>query len=119
MYFVAERADNFRIPGFSKDGKTQNPQIVLGLLVGANGTPFACEIFKGNQFEGRTMIPALDAFATRFRLSKPVVVAEAGLMSKEIERLRYQYILGARIKNMEARASNLSAEFAQDRWEVR
>jgi hypothetical protein len=96
LYFEAERADDFRIPGFSKDGKTQNPQIVLGLLVGANGTPLAYEIFKGNQFEGRTMIPVLEAFAKRFRLSKPVVVADAGLMSKdniaELERLGYQYI---------------------------
>jgi len=112
LYFEAERADDFRIPGFSKDGKTQNPQIVLGLLVGANGTPLAYEIFKGNQFEGRTMIPVLEAFAMRFRLSKPVVVADAGLMSKdniaELERLGYQYILGARIKNMDAKASNLA-----------
>ena len=112
LYFEAERADDFRVPGFSKDGKTQNPQIVLGLLVGAQGTPLAYEIFKGNQFEGGTMIPVLKAFAKRFRLSKPIVVADAGLMSKdniaELERLGYQYILGARIKNMDQRASNLA-----------
>jgi transposase len=83
LYFEAERADDFRVPGFSKDGKTQNPQIVLGLLVGAQGTPLAYEIFKGNQFEGGTMIPVLKAFAKRFRLSKPIVVADAGLMSKD------------------------------------
>jgi transposase len=94
LYFEAERADDFRVPGFSKDGKTQNPQIVLGLLVGAQGTPLAHEIFKGNQFEGR-MIPVLEAFAKRFQLSKPVVVADAGLMSKDnitqLERLIVHY----------------------------
>ena len=112
MYFEAERAEDFRVPGFSKDGKTQNPQIVLGLLVGPQGTPLAYEIFKGNPFEGGTMIPVLKAFAKRFRLSKPIVVADAGLMSKdniaELERLGYQYILGARIKNMDQRASNFA-----------
>lgn len=98
VYFEAERTDDFRIPGFSKDGKTQNPQIILGLLVDAQGTPLAYEIFKGNAFEGRTMIPVLEAFAKRFPLAKPIVVADAGLMSKsnimELERLGYQLFSG-------------------------
>jgi hypothetical protein len=112
LYFEAERTDDFMIPGFSKDGKTQNPQIILGLLVDAQGTPLAYEIFKGNAFEGRTMIPVLEAFAKRFRLAKPIVVADAGLMSRsnnmELERLGYQYILGARIKNMDAQSATLA-----------
>jgi transposase len=112
LNFEAERRDDFRIPGFSKDRKTKRPQIILGLLVGAQGTPLAYEIFKGNAFEGRTMIPVLEAFAKRFRLAIPIVVADAGLMSKsnimELERLGYQYILGARIKNMDAPTATLA-----------
>ena len=34
LYFEAEDEDDLRKTGFSKDGKFQNPQIMLGLLVG-------------------------------------------------------------------------------------
>ena len=37
LYFEAENEDDLRKIGFSKDGKFQNPQIMLGLLVGKNG----------------------------------------------------------------------------------
>jgi len=37
IYFEANKADDYRIAGFSKDGKHQHPQILLGLLVGKDG----------------------------------------------------------------------------------
>ncbi|SKC01182.1 hypothetical protein SAMN05660903_03780, partial [Salegentibacter salinarum] len=37
LYFEASKEDELRITGFSKDGKHQNPQIVLGLLVSDGG----------------------------------------------------------------------------------
>lgn len=39
IYFESSQPDELRIPGFSKDGKHQNPQIFPGLLVGKNGYP--------------------------------------------------------------------------------
>ncbi|NTV38058.1 MAG: transposase, partial [Anaerolineales bacterium] len=39
LYFEAEDEDDLRKIGFSKDGKFQNPQILLGLLVGQHGYP--------------------------------------------------------------------------------
>ena len=39
LYFEAEDEDDFRKIGFSKDGKFQHPQIMLGLLVGERGLP--------------------------------------------------------------------------------
>ena len=33
LYFEASQEDDFRITGYSKDGKHQQPQIVIGLLV--------------------------------------------------------------------------------------
>ncbi len=89
--------------GFSKDGKHQQPQIVLGLLVNAAGFPLGYEIFEGNKFEGHTMLSVLDAFRKKYNIEQLVVVADAGLMSKEniselIEK-KYGFIIGARIKN--------------------
>jgi len=103
IYFESSQPDDFRITGFSKEGKHQHPQILLGLLIGKNAYPIGYEIFEGNTFEGHTLIPVLEHFIDRFDLEKPIVVADAGLLTKNnIEALRkngYKFILGARIKN--------------------
>jgi len=89
--------------GFSKDGKHQHPQIFLGLLVGRNGYPIGYDIFEGNIYEGHTLIPILEKFEKRFKFEKPIVVADAGLLSNEnistLTKRGYTFILGARIKN--------------------
>lgn len=104
IYFEAEKEDELRITGFSKDGKHQNPQIVLGLLVSANGYPLAYEIYEGNKFEGHTMIPVLESFRQTYQIKDLIVIADAGLMSKEnildLTSHGLKYILGARMKNM-------------------
>ncbi len=103
IYFEASEPDDFRIAGFSKEGKHQNPQIMLGLLVGRDGYPIGYELFEGNSFEGNTLIPVLEKYTERFQLKKPIVIADSGLLSKSnIEQLAdngYGFIIGARIKN--------------------
>jgi transposase len=103
LYFEIDDEDDLRKTGFSKEGRHQHPQIVLGLLVSAGGYPLAYEIFEGNKFEGHTMLPVLETFKRQYGLEKLVVVADSGLLSNDnIEQLRqnnYDFILGARIKN--------------------
>lgn len=103
LYFEIEKEDDFRKTGFSKEGKHQQPQIVLGLLVSTGGYPLAYEIFEGNKFEGHTMLPVIEAFKVNYGLSQLVVIADAGLMSNDnitdLQNKNYQYIIGARIKN--------------------
>lgn len=103
LYFESSDEDDLRITGFSKDGKPQNPQILLGLLVGSNGYPIGYEIFEGNKYEGHTLIPVLEHFQQRFNLSRPIVIADAGLLStpniKDLRSRQYEFILGARLKN--------------------
>ena len=53
LYFETNYGDGFREPGFSKDGKHSQPQIVLGLLVSQNGYPLSYSIFSGSQYEGK------------------------------------------------------------------
>ncbi len=102
LYFETAREDSLLTPGFSKDGKTAESQIVLGLLVSMDGYPLAYSIFNGSQYEGRTMIPVIDDFVSRFGLTDFVVVADAGLLSrKNIDLLKaanYKFILAGRIK---------------------
>lgn len=103
IYFESSQPDQFRETGFSKEGKHQHPQIYLGLLVGREGYPIGYDIYEGGIYEGHTLIPVLEKFEVRFNLEKPIVVADAGLLSsKNIEALKekgYMFILGGRIKN--------------------
>ena len=103
LYFEASDEDDLRKTGFSKDGKHQNPQIFLGLLVGLGGFAIGYDIFEGNIYEGHTLIPFIENMSKKFNLNKPIVVADAGLLSKDntsaLEEKGYQYILGARVKN--------------------
>lgn len=106
LYFEIDQEDELRKTGFSKEGKHQNPQIVLGLLVSKNGYPLAYDIFEGNKFEGHTMLPVIEAFKKKYHLEKLVVIADSGLLSNDnIEQLKnnhYEFILGARIRNENA-----------------
>ncbi len=103
MYFEIEAEDELRKTGFSKEGRHQNPQIVLGLLVARNGYPLAYDIFEGNKFEGHTMMPVINGFRKTYNIETFLVVADAGLLSNdnilELEQNGYEYILGARLKN--------------------
>jgi len=103
LYFEAEDEDDLRKIGFSKDGKFQCPQIMLGLLVGENGYPIGYNIFEGNTFEGHTIIPVIQAMQKKYDLPKPIVIADSGLLSKnnltKLKEQEYEFILGARIKN--------------------
>lgn len=77
LYFEAKPKpeDELRQAGFSKDGKTAESQIVLGLLVSEDGYPLSYSIFNGSQYEDRTMIPVIDDFVQRFSLTDFVVVS--------------------------------------------
>jgi len=103
LYFEAKEEDEFKRMGFSKDGKHQQPQIVLGLLVSKDGYPLDYDVFEGDKYEGDTLIPIIEHFIIKHKVQELIVVADAGLLSqKNIEALiakEYQYILGARIKN--------------------
>jgi transposase len=103
LYFEIDQDDDLRKTGFSKEGKHQHPQIVLGLLVSKNGYPLAYDVFEGNKFEGHTMLPIIDSFRKRYNLKQLVIIADSGLLSKsnidELQAKGYEFVLGARIKN--------------------
>ena len=56
LYFESFKEYDFQKPGFSKDNKPQQPQIVIGLITTRLGFPVMHEVFEGNTFEGKTML---------------------------------------------------------------
>lgn len=103
LYFETESEDDLRKIGYSKDGKHQHPQIMIGLLVNSFGYPIAYDLFEGNTSETNTLIPVIERLIKRFSIDKPIVVADAALLSKKnlqaLQNSGYEYVLGGRIKN--------------------
>ena len=104
LYYESFEADDLRKHGFSKDGKPQQPQIVLGLVVNADGFPVSYEIFEGNKFEGHTIIPVIKSFKEKHSVSTLTIVADAAMISSEnvkaLEENSLNYIVGARMGNI-------------------
>lgn len=108
LYFESFREDEndeaLRKTGFSKDNKPQQPQIVVGLLVTSDGFPLGYALFKGNTFEGHTMIPVIENFRKKHGVQSCTVVADAAMLSleniEELRRKKLSYIVGARVANL-------------------
>ncbi|MFO0448099.1 MAG: IS1634 family transposase, partial [Pseudomonadota bacterium] len=106
LYFETFTEDELRKNGFSKDNKSQQPQIVVALMVTTNGFPVGFEVFPGNTFEGHTLIPVIKSFIKKHRVEHFTVVADAAMISaKNVAALREEkinYIVGARLGNASA-----------------
>lgn len=104
LYFETFKSDTLRKPGFSKDNKPQQPQIVIGLMVTPQGFPVSYEVFAGNTFEGTTFLPSILAFKSLHKIEKLTIVADAAMLSLDnIEKLvehNLTYIVGARLRNI-------------------
>jgi transposase len=104
LYFETFEADELRKPGFSKDNKFQQPQIVVALMVTKEGFPIAYEIFPGNTFEGHTIIPVIQSFIKKHRIKNFTVVADAAMISAEniqnLKEAKVHYIVGGRLGNL-------------------
>jgi len=109
LYFESFKEDpeNFKKPGFSKDNKFNQPQIIIGLIVNQDGFPVAYDIYAGNTFEGHTLIPSLTAFKKKHHVEKLTVVADAAMISVEnvgaLIQNNINYIVGARASNLSDR----------------
>jgi len=103
LYFESFKADDLKIQGFSKDNKSQQPQIVIGLLVTQSGFPLSYNVFAGNTFEGKTMLPVIEDFISCHPDAKPIVVADSAMLDEErlaeLREKKISYIVGARLAN--------------------
>jgi transposase len=103
LYFESFKADDLKVQGFSKDNKSQQPQIVIGLLVTQSGFPLSYHVFSGNTFEGKTMLPIVEGFIASHPGTKPIVVADAAMLDEErlaeLRSKKISYIVGARLAN--------------------
>ena len=100
LYFEAEKEDDFRKVGYSKERRV-DPQIIVGLLVDRAGFPLEIHAFRGNKAETQTIIPVVKAFQERNQIADMVVVADAGMLSagnlEALNDVGLYFIVGSRM----------------------
>ena len=99
LYFEAEREDDLRKVGYSKERRV-DPQIIVGLLVDRRGFPLRIGCWEGSKAETTTIIPIVEAFQAAHGIEDLVIVADAGMLSAAnlaaLDEARLRFIVGAR-----------------------
>jgi len=105
IYFEGEGGDTLGQYGHSKDHRPDLKQMVVAAVLDGEGRPVCCELWPGNTTDVTTLVPIVDRLLGRFAIGQVCIVADRGMVSaKTIEALesprrRWQYILGARMRN--------------------
>ncbi len=68
--------------GYSRDHRSDRPQIVFGLLCTPEGCPVAVEVFEGNLGDPSTLADQVRKLRTRFRLKRIVLVGDRGMITQ-------------------------------------
>ncbi|HSX38811.1 MAG TPA: IS1634 family transposase [Chlamydiales bacterium] len=104
LYFESVQQDELKEFGFSKDQKYHSVQVVLALVVDAEGNPLGYEVFKGNLAETKTLIPVFERLKKDFSINNVTVVCDRGLASKtNIEALqnsKFRFVVASKLRSM-------------------
>ena len=86
--------------GYSKDHRPDLMQMVLGVVVDAEGQPVCSEMWPGNTADVSVLLPVIDRLRGRFAIGRVCVVADRGMLSAAtiaaLEERGLEYVLGAR-----------------------
>src|SRR4030095_701384 len=86
--------------GYSKDHRPDLMQMILGVVIDAQGRPICSEMWPGNTADVSVLIPVIDRLRARFAIGRGRVVAGRGMISAAtiaaLEERGLEYVLGAR-----------------------
>jgi hypothetical protein len=124
FYFDSEKEieGQLRQKGFSKDGKIGKTQILFGLLIDKDKQPIGYQIYKGDHFEGHSLVDALDGLKKRYHIDKIIIVADRGMLNTDnldatVEK-GYEFIVGEKLKQLpkSVRQQLLKLDSYQKEW---
>ncbi len=102
-----------RVFGYSRDHRSDRPQIVIGLLCTTDGIPIAHHMFAGNTNDASTLPGVLDDLAKRFAVGRICVVSDRGLISasnlETVTQAGFDHLMATRLHRDRITAQTLSA----------
>ena len=92
--------------GHSKDFRPDLAQMILALVVDAEGRPICTEMVPGNTADVTVLLPVVERLRKRFGITRACVIADRGMISADtiaaLEKQGMEYILGARERSTSA-----------------
>jgi hypothetical protein len=86
--------------GYSKDHRPDLMQMIVGVVIDAEGRPVCSEMWPGNTADVSVLVPVIDRLRARFGIGRVCVVADRGMICAEtiaaLEERGLEYVLGAR-----------------------
>lgn len=100
LSFYGPGGDTLGRRGHSKDYRPDLAQMILAVVIDAEGRRICTEMVPGNTADVKVLLPVVDRLRTRFGITRSCVVADRGMISADtiavLEELGMEYILGAR-----------------------
>lgn len=88
--------------GFSKDGKSNLKQVIVGVLMTSEGVPIAHDVFPGNTADVRAFSQMITVIKKKYPVDKIILIADRGMVSEEniihLEQSGLSYIVGIRMR---------------------
>lgn len=88
--------------GFSKDGKGNLKQLIVGVLMTTDGVPIAHEVFPGNTADVNSFSRIVTVLKEKYQIEKVILIADRGMVSEEnlvhLEQTGLSYIVGIRMR---------------------
>jgi transposase len=81
-YFEGAGPMNFAKHGYSRDGKSQNVQVIVGVVMVA-GWPIAHHVWAGNRLDHTTVQEVIGDLRTRFEFGRLVFVGDRGMITEK------------------------------------
>src|SRR3954462_10014789 len=86
--------------GYSKDHRPDLMQMIVGVVIDAEGRPVCSEMWPGNTADVTVLVPVIDRLRSRFAIGRVCVVADRGMICAAtiaaLEARGLEYLLGAR-----------------------
>ena len=100
LYFEGLGGQSIGQHGYSKDHRPDLRQMILAVLIDADGRPVCSEMWPGNTADVTSLVPVIDRLRQRFAVGRVCIVADRGMISAEtiatLEARGLLYILGVR-----------------------
>lgn len=90
--------------GFSKDGRGDLKQVIVGVLMTSDGIPIAHEVFKGDNPDVFSFRNIISVIKKKYNVGKIILIADRGMVSEDnlihLEQSGLSYIVGIKMRQL-------------------
>lgn len=106
--------------GYSRDHRTDRPQVEIGLLVNRDGIPISHMVFDGNLKDATTLPRIVEEMQGTFKIKRCIFVGDKGMVDsrnlKELTLAGYEYIVSIQLRHSKEASALLPLLPKRDRF---